>query len=248
MSWEAVSGRSRNTGTDTAHERTKIGASNGTYTKTSGQSTGFTNQMAGVLAGDIMDRAMADKMKMVAESEELSIARGEEKEHDDKLANKDIDDADDDLDVIRARRLDQMKKRQKEKEELKAKGHGTYEEIVESEFLDTVTKSHLAVVHFYHPQFERSKIVNMHLEKMAKKFFRTRFVRLNADKSPFFVSKLQIQTLPTCCLFIDGVLQYKQIGFNDLPGGDEFKTGHLAKIFRDSCEVITEDFDSDGEI
>ena len=32
-----------------------------------------------------------------------------------------------------------------------------------------------------------------------------RFVKLDASKSPFFVGKLQIQTLPTACAFIDGV-------------------------------------------
>jgi len=246
-SWEEVSGRARNTGTDTAHERTKIGVSGGTYTKTSGKSTGFTNQMADVLAGDVMERAMADRMAEVHDSEDLAQARGEEAETEQKMAEKDIDDADDDLDALRARRLAEMRKRHGEREELKAKGHGTYEEIVEDQFLPTVTASKLAVVHFYHRHFERSKIMNMHLEKMAKKFFRTKFVRIDAEKTPFFVNRLQLQTLPVCCLFIDGILKHKQIGFYGLPG-DEFKTAHLARIFRDTCEVITEDFDSDGEI
>merc|ERR1719190_342833 len=119
---------------------------------------------------------MADKMAMVAQSDELYAERAVEKEEEDKYKDKDIDDADDDLDAIRARRLAEMKKKAEQRETLKSLGHGTYEEIIESEFLPTVTKSKYAVVHFYHPNFERSKIMDMHLSKMCKKFFGTKFV------------------------------------------------------------------------
>eukprot|EP00397_Hematodinium_sp_SG-2012_P049219 GEMP01056675.1.p1 GENE.GEMP01056675.1~~GEMP01056675.1.p1 ORF type:complete len:249 (+),score=62.83 GEMP01056675.1:158-904(+) len=244
--WEDVTGRSRNTGTDTAHEKTTVGPGAGTYHKKSATSTGFTNQMAGVLAGDVMERAMADKMKLAEGSQELAVARGEEEEQEKIRIDKDIDDADDDLDAIRARRLAEMKRRAEEQKELQAKGHGTYEEITEEEFLPTVTNSHRCIVHFYHRSFERSKIMDMHLKKMAKKFFRTRFVKLDAEKSPFFVAKLQIQTLPTACAFINGVLKHKQVGFDGLCG-DEFKTGLLARIFRE-WEMVEEDFDSEGDI
>jgi len=247
-SWEEATGRSRNRGTDTEHERTKIGASGGTYTKTTGQSTGFTGQMANVLAGDVMERAMADKMAMISQGDELYADRADEVEHEEKYNDKDIDDADDDLDAIRARRLAEMKKKAEMRETLKGLGHGTYEEIIELEFLPTVTKSKYAVVHFYHPHFERSKIMDMHMAKMSKKFFETKFVKLNAEKSPFFVNKLSLQTLPCICCFIDGVLKFKQVGFYGLAGGDEFKTAHLARNLRDGGEVLNEGFDSDGEM
>ena len=51
---------------------------------------------------------------------------------------------------IRERRMMEMKQNHKEAQENKIKGHGAYQEIVESEFLDTVTKSKLSIVHFYH--------------------------------------------------------------------------------------------------
>lgn len=239
--WEDVTGRARNTGTDTAHERTSVGPT--PYHKKSAESTGFVDQMASVLCGDVMERAMADKMNMIQEADELVVKR--EAEEEEKCRSKDIDDADDDLDAIRARRLAEMKRRADERKDLLAKGHGTYEEIIEEQFLPTVTSSHFCIVHFYHRHFERSKILDMHFKRMSKKLFRTRFVKLDAEKSPFFVSKLQIQTLPTACAFINGVLKYKQIGFDGLPG-DEFKTGHLARIFRE-FEVLDDDFDSDGD-
>lgn len=247
-SWEDVSGRARNTGTDTQHERTKIGRTNGTYYKTSGQGNGFMDQMASCLTNDVMERAMTDVMKDVSQGDELYADRAQEAEKEEKAKERDIDDADDDLDAIRARRLAALRKDRDERENLKALGHGTYDEIVESEFLPTVTKSKHAVVHFFHKDFERSKIMNMHMEKMSKKFFKTRFVRLDAEKAPFFVERLALQTLPCICCFVDGVLKFKQVGFMFLEGGDEFKTAHLARNLRDAGEVLLEEFDSDEEM
>lgn len=71
-------------------------------------------------------------------------------------------------------------------------GHGQYQEIVESEFLPTVTKSKFSVVHFYHKDFERCKIVDMHLREISKQHVEAKFVTLNAEKTPFFVQKLQV--------------------------------------------------------
>lgn len=42
------------------------------------------------------------------------------------------------------------------------------------------------------------------------------------------MQKLQIRTLPTVCLFIDGKLKDKVIGFEGL-SGDEFKTSELTQ-------------------
>lgn len=136
----------------------------------------------------------------------------------------------------------------KKKQEYLAKGHGEYEEIQEEDFLKTVTSSHRCIVHFYHQNFERSKIMDMHIRKLvqSKKMLGTKFVRLDSEKAPFFVAKLKIQTLPTACFFIDGVMIYKQIGFQSLPGGDEFKTCDFIRIMREN-EILEEDVDSESE-
>ena len=64
-------------------------------------------------------------------------------------------------------RIAQMKAATTEKLENIANGHGKYEEITEEQFLPTVTKSKFIVVHFYHKDFERCKIMDMHLNKIA---------------------------------------------------------------------------------
>lgn len=73
-----------------------------------------------------------------------------------------------------------------------SKGHGQYREITEQEFLPNVTGSKLVICHFYHKDFERCKIVDMHLRNIAKRHTEARFVYLDAEKAPFFVQKLQI--------------------------------------------------------
>jgi len=146
--------------------------------------------------------------------------------------------------------MKQMQEAAKKREENKMKGHGEVEEIKEEEFLQTVTKSYRCVVHFFKDDFESCKVADMHLKKCAKKFLGTKFARLNAEKAPFFVAKLNIQTLPTIACFIDGVMLYKQMGFMGISGdGDkpnEFPTARLARVLS-TVNVIEEDFDSDDE-
>jgi len=137
---------------------------------------------------------------------------------------------------------------QEKRAEYKAQGHGEYTEIKEEEFLITVTKSHRSIVHFYHKSFESCKVMDMHLKRMAKRFLGTKFVALEAEKAPFFVGKLAVQTIPTVCMFIDGVLVSKQLGFSGIDGGEsnDIKTGHLARILKRNG-LIEEDFDSEDE-
>merc|ERR1719230_1286928 len=120
-----------------------------------------------------------------------------------------------------------MKKAQEKRMKYQQLGHGSYDEITEEEFLKTVTSSERAVVHFYHRSFEKCKIMDMHLSKCARKFFGTRFVKLDAEKAPFFVEKLKIKTLPCAVVFKDGVALGRQVGFEGL-GADDFSSAQLA--------------------
>ena len=58
----------------------------------------------------------------------------------------------------------------------------------------------------------------------------TKFIKLNAEKAPFFVSKLSIRTLPTLIRFTDGVADHSKrvTGFEGLLGAEDFHTGALA--------------------
>jgi len=102
------------------------------------------------------------------------------------------------------------------------KGHGQYTEIKEDEFLPNVTGSKFVICHFYHKDFERCKIVDMHLRNIARQHVEAKFVYLNAEMAPFFIKKLQVQVLPTIIIFIDGVAVDRIVGFEDLGARDDF--------------------------
>jgi hypothetical protein len=49
----------------------------------------------------------------------------------------------------------------------KNQGFGEYREIVEEEFLPSVTKNEFVIVHFFHRDFERCKIMDKHMLAIA---------------------------------------------------------------------------------
>lgn len=113
---------------------------------------------------------------------------GNGKESDDE------DDGDEDIELrnIRQQRLRQIKQQQNQKLENIGKGHGQYREIVQDEFLAEVTGSLKVICHFYHRDFPRCEIMNHHLQILAARHIETKFIKINAEKTPFFVDKVCI--------------------------------------------------------
>ena len=87
----------------------------------------------------------------------------------------------------------QHDKEEKQREVTRRKPYGQYKEIIESEFLDTMLQNSQVVCHFYSEDFERCKIADKHLYKLAQDHGETLFVKINANKSPFFTTKLDIK-------------------------------------------------------
>ncbi len=165
----------------------------------------------------------------------------------------------DDIDAIRARRLVELQKNASQQGKFAAMGHGTYTEITEPEFLDTVTKSPRVIVHFYHDEFARCKAVDKNLLLIAPLVMGCRFVTINSNKCPFFVSKLNIKVLPTIVYFIGGKTVHRLVGFGELGGIDDFTLTSFIEnlrtheMLKDSDEskwknYITSDCDSDDSV
>ena len=141
------------------------------------------------------------------------------------------DDDDDDPAVVafRNKRLQELKLQQVKHAENVAKGHGEYRTITQDEFLpecNTSGDDSFVVIHFYHDLFERCKIMDHHINKIVqcKKYISTcKFLRINAEKCPFFVTKLQIQTLPTLLIFQNGKTIHRLIGFEGLTNSNSKK-------------------------
>lgn len=116
----------------------------------------------------------------------------------------------------------------------KAKGHGTYDIITQSDFLPTLTTSQLAVVHFFHRDFERCKVVGKHLSLIAPRYLPVKICSIDAEKTPFFVDKLKIAVLPTVVFFKDGKVVDRFTGFADFNNSDNFTTEEMEQRMKKS--------------
>lgn len=169
-----------------------------------------------------------------------------------KAAEEDEELEDNELEKLREARLKQLQAQKAERIENMGKGHGQYREITQDEFLPEVTSSKLVVCHFYHRDFERCKIMDMHLAKLAPKHVETKFIKIDGEKSPFFVEKLMIRTMPTLVCFDDGIARDKVLGFEGLSDTmsegkeDQWPTVYLAKLLADkfmisAANIVDED-------
>uniref|UniRef100_A0A7S1M1S8 Thioredoxin domain-containing protein n=1 Tax=Neobodo designis TaxID=312471 RepID=A0A7S1M1S8_NEODS len=139
---------------------------------------------------------------------------------------KDSESDDDfDLEALRAQRAQAIKKEQSKMAEWRQKQHGSYREIAQDDFFATVVKekggSEHVVVHFYHDDFEKCKIMDRHLLELSHRIMAIRFVKVNVANAPFLVEKLKITVLPCLVLFAHDIAVDRVLGFEDF-GEEDF--------------------------
>ncbi|KAL7167931.1 hypothetical protein ACSBR2_038378 [Camellia fascicularis] len=166
------------------------------------------------------------KVQEIIEKQVLMVAKAVEDKIDDEIHALDRLDLDD-IDVLRERRLQQMKNMAEKRSRWIALGHGEYSEIpIEKDFFSVVKASDRVVCHFYRENWP-CKVMDKHLSILAKQHIETRFVKIHAEKSPFLVEKLKIVVLPTLALIKSAKVDDYVVGFNELGGTDEFTTEEL---------------------
>ena len=94
----------------------------------------------------------------------------------------------------------------------------------EKEFFAECKKSERVVVHFYRASTWRCEIADKHLGAIARKHIETRFLRLDVERVPFLVERLNIFMLPTIMLVKGGKTEHSIIGFDEFGGSDDFDT------------------------
>ncbi|CAB4320942.1 unnamed protein product [Prunus armeniaca] len=162
----------------------------------------------------------------ILEKQLLTVAKAVEEKLDEEIAALDRVD-DDDLEALRERRLQQMKKMAEKRSRWISLGHGEYTEIPsEKDFFSAVKASDRVVCHFYRENWP-CKVVDKHLSILAKQHMETRFVKINAEKSPFLAEKLKIVVLPTIALIKNAKVDDYVVGFDELGGKDDFSTEEL---------------------
>jgi hypothetical protein len=97
----------------------------------------------------------------------------------------------------------------------------------EKEFFEACKKSKHTVCHFYRSSTFRCKIVDKHLEELARKHIECRFVKIDVEKALFLAERLKIKIMPTIALIKDNKPVDYIVGFADLGNTDDFDTEML---------------------
>jgi thioredoxin-like negative regulator of GroEL len=108
---------------------------------------------------------------------------------------------------------------------------GEFIDVTEEEFFNVVTKNKHAVCHFNHKDFNRCKISEHHLKKIAYDHPECKFLQIDVDKCPFLCEKLLVVVLPTICMFRDGIKVDEINGFDEFGGKDEFETVAMTRRY-----------------
>ncbi|GAA5899131.1 hypothetical protein JCM5296_005752 [Sporobolomyces johnsonii] len=143
-----------------------------------------------------------------------------------------------DLGGFREKRMLELQAQLEQAQRLRESNYGKYTEVrVEKDLIATTAKAKRSVVHFFHHDFRRCKIMDKHLEKLAAKHIDTLFVKADVANVPFLVTKLGVKVLPCVIGFVNGVSKMKLVGFDELEGGDDFSTATL-EIGMVHCGVL----------
>jgi thioredoxin-like negative regulator of GroEL len=218
------------------------------------ENTGKASQM---MAGFFQEMVMEEVLRDVEGTTQEKVHCGDREHKEDFNANtlasqpeidvalkQEEEEAVDDLEIIRQRRMQELMKQSNNKNKFLALGHGRYTEIAETEFLKTVTDSPRALVHIYHSQFKRCKVMDEHLGRLAPVMLGCRIVKMNAEKAPFFVGKLKVKVLPTVVMFVNGVAKSRVVGFEGLMEGDDnetFTTAAFARLLEAENMLVDSD-------
>ena len=175
--------------------------------------------MAGAGVGDALGAALLTTLERVEEDIDAKIAAL------DKVPDED------EVEHLRAARLARLRKVAAEKAAWSAAGHGEYRDVTDQrQFFDELKREARAIVHFYRGANRRCDIVDAHLRALAPKHVETKFMRVDAERSPFVCEKLHIWALPTIVLVKDGHTDHSIIGFDELGGRDDFSTSQLEQL------------------
>ena len=173
--------------------------------------------------GNVMAAAAENLKKEMLANERANAATGPGEIDMEELVD------DPELERIHRERMQALKEESEKRMKKTQKGHGTFVEVQEADFLPNVTGSDNCVVHFFHKDFERCRIVDRHLAELARRHFDTRFFKINAVEAPFFVDKLGVKVLPCVLMFQNGIAIDRIVGFEGLGGKDDFTTSALEK-------------------
>ncbi|KAJ1267960.1 hypothetical protein BS78_07G099100 [Paspalum vaginatum] len=179
---------------------------------------------------------MDEVVSQILEKQVLSAAKAVEDKLDEEIAALDRLDPDD-IEALRERRIQQMRRAAERRAKWRTLGHGEYTEVPEKEFFSAAKASERLVCHFYRDNWP-CKVLDKHLSILAKQHVETRFVKVHAEKAPFLTEKLRIVVLPTLAIVKNGKVEDYVVGFDELGGKDDFSTEDLEERLAKSQVIL----------
>jgi len=178
--------------------------------------------MSGASAND--KKAMVEQAMAANVMSALKVVEAKMDEDIEQL-NKMEEMGETELDLLRDRRKEAMKKAAAKRQEWRANGHGEYKEVRgEKDFFREVKGEEKAVVHFFRSSTIRCNIVDRHLSDLSKTHLETKFLKVDAEKSPFLVERLHIWMMPSILIIKNGKTDHTITGFEEFGGTDDFST------------------------
>ncbi|KAG0049453.1 hypothetical protein BGZ83_005749 [Gryganskiella cystojenkinii] len=193
--------------------------------QTSAGQTQTAHASTSALNSSFSNTTPSDQSRFV---EDDTVDQDEEKDMDDDELFEELENDDYGMANFREQRIEELKEEVAKRKLVMESDHGSYKDITdEKEIMDITTKTKHCVIHFYHADFRRCMIVDKHLETLAKKHIKTKFVKIKVENAPFLVEKLQVKILPCVISFTDGIAVDRLIGFEELGNTDNFQTSML---------------------
>lgn len=172
---------------------------------------------------------MSENVKKVIEAAVVNTIEKVEQDLDDQIKRLD-NMQDDDLEAIRHRRLAQMKKQAEDQAMWRRNGHGTVHYITEKDFFIRAKSAKRMVAIFYRKGTSRyAEDFLEHISRVAQAHLETLFVTLDAEKSPFLCTRLNVRILPSIVMVKNGEIDKMLIGLDQVSPTGKFSTVGIEK-------------------
>ena len=185
----------------------------------SNSSSAAAGQPAAKVQPRIISRAqrLAMKKQQVEQAIINAVANqleAEEEKLDDQLAKLD-NLTTDELDEIRAKRVEQMKRKAQQKEQWLANAHGTMNELHDQkQFFEHVKTSKHVICLFYSKTNKYCDTLNEHLTVLAGKHLECKFLKIHVESAPFLMTRLNIWMIPTLVCATNNKVDRKLCGLD----------------------------------
>jgi hypothetical protein len=143
---------------------------------------------------------MGDRGGRNVEAAVLGAAHQIEKALDDEI--KDLNNVpEEDIEIIRRRRIAEMKKKAEQEALWRRRGHGKLTRLEEKEFFAHAKEADRFVLLVTRPGTSRfAQDIEEHFGRIAESHLETFFANLDADKAPFLCEKFMLRVMPSVLL------------------------------------------------